>query len=460
MSQGPQTFYIETLGCQMNKLDSELISTALTNADMTRVDRPEQADLAVLNTCSVRRHAEDKALSRVGHWHYLRQQTARPALIAIVGCFAQRSPEYIEAKADFVDIVCGPGRLHELTELVRTRSQGPTAVAVDDFRAARSVGIDPAPGLEDFDLAHQISTGRFQAFVRTQRGCDKFCSYCIVPFVRGPEISRPVEHILDEVRRLDRDACKQITLLGQTVSSYRYQQNGRAVGLADLLYAIHETTSIPRIRFITSYPADFPIEVLHAIAELERVLPYLHLPAQHGANPVLKRMNRKYTVEQYCELIDHARTIVPEISLAGDFIAGFPGETEKDHQASIELIRRVRYKNCFVFKYSPRPQTPAERRYTDDVPDQVKSRRTSELLDVQNKIAEQDNRQLLGRTVEILVEGPSKRQRKGEQGPHQLAGRTIDDKIVVFDGPAELIGDIITVKIENVSALTLFARRM
>lgn len=442
----------------MNKLDSELVTSALVRAGFIAIDQPDEADLAVLNTCSVRRHAEDKAVSRVGHWHHLRQQKGRPRLIALIGCFAQRDPDQIRQKMNFVDIICGPGKLHDLVALARASDAGRSVVAVDDFRAIRAGRFRQDEQLDDFDLHHQIRQGQFQAFVRAQRGCDKFCSYCIVPFVRGPENSRAPGQILEEVKNLEQAGCREITLLGQTISSYRYHANGDLVNLADLLHKVHDATTIPRIRFVTSYPACFPIEILHAMAELERVSPYLHIPAQHGSDHILRQMNRKYTVEQYLELIDQARKIVPGLSLAGDFISGFPGETEQDHQASLQLVQRVRYKNCFVFKYSPRPDTPAQKRFDDDIPDEIKSVRLRQLLDLQDAIAAEANRQLIGKTVHVLVEGPSKKQKSSQHG-HQLVGRTCDDKIVVFDGPIALAGDSVLVRIREASSLTLFAER-
>jgi len=456
------TFFIETLGCQMNMLDSELICDTLTRAGLHRTDRPSNADLAVLNTCSVRRHAEVKALSRVGHWEYLRRTTSRPAIIAMVGCFAQRDPGGIEAEAGFVDVICGPGRLHELPELVRDVRNGRAIVAVDDLGAIRTNKAKPADELERFDTCRAVEPGRFQSlqtYVRVQRGCDNFCSYCIVPYVRGRESSRAVSNILDEVARLDEAGVKEVTLLGQTISSYAGQYHGRTVGLADLLRLVHEKTSVPRIRFITSYPGDFPVDIFYAMAELDRVCPYLHLPAQHGSDRMLKRMNRRYTVEHYLELVDRGRQIVPGLSLAGDFIVGFPAETDDDHQGSLDLLAWSRYKNCFIFKYSPRPGTAAQRRYTDDIPDVTKTTRLQQLLELENKIASEDNRRLVGRTVSVLVEGRSRKARP-DHASRQLMGRTVDGRIAVFDGPADLAGRILDVKVTRTSALTLFGERV
>jgi tRNA-2-methylthio-N6-dimethylallyladenosine synthase len=455
-------FYIETLGCQMNKLDSELVAGMLERLALQPTARPEEADVALLNTCSVREHAEQKALSRLGHLDHLRRRTGKPLVIAVMGCFAQRAARSILTQAPFVDIVCGPNQLHELGAMVdaawaeRCRTQKPPArVAVEDFRKIRSGRAMPDETLEALDLNRPVDGKHFQRFVRAQRGCDKFCAYCVVPYVRGPERSRPVDHILEEVRRIDQTGCREITLIGQTVSSYRSTADGRPVDLPELLRRVHDACSIPRIRFITSYPADFPLDLFRAMAELPRICPYLHLPAQHGADRMLALMNRKYTVEEYLQILDQGRRIVPSLSVAGDFIVGFPTETEEDHAASVALVEKVRYKNCFIFKYSARPGTAAEKRFKDDVPAAVKSRRLAQMLEVQDRIAAEDNRRMIGCTPSILVEGRSKKNR-GNEERGQLVGRTVEDKMVIFEGPVEWIGRVRTVRITSASSLTLF----
>jgi len=461
-TEGVATFFVEVLGCQMNRLDGNLLEGSLSAGGAVRVDRVEDADLAVLVTCSVREHAEDKALSRVGHWNYLRRTTNRPKLIAMVGCFAQRDPQLIMRVAPFVNIVCGPGRIHQLQSLIASALASPKQpqIATDDYLAIRQgvVGSDAEEShLDAFDAYRPIHASPFQEFVRIQRGCDNFCTYCIVPYVRGPERSRPMSAILDEVLKLDDAGCKEVTLVGQTVSAYHGSDGaGGAMGLAELLRRIHARVSIPRIRFITSYPGGFDVDILHAMAELDRVCPYLHLPAQHGSNAQLRAMNRKYTIEQYVELIETARRIVPEISLAGECIVGFPGETDADHGETLRLLDFARYKNCFTFKYSPRPGTAAERRLADDIPDAVKTRRLQELQTRQGQIAADDNALLIGRTVRVLVEGRSKKSGDG-QHENQLMGRTVDDRIAVFSGDASLIGQIVEVCVERITGLTLFA---
>jgi tRNA-2-methylthio-N6-dimethylallyladenosine synthase len=462
-------YYIETLGCQMNKLDSELVAGVLDRQNYQPTSEPSEADVAILNTCSVRDHAEEKALSRLGHFEYLRKKNGRPMVLVIIGCFAQRSPEKIRDKSPFVDIICGPGELHHLSAMIadaknarQERKKTPARIATTDFRKMRSCKMDISDELEQMDLCRPIKTGEFQRFVRAQRGCDNFCSYCVVPFTRGPECSRPVSNILEEVKRISETNCREITLIGQTVSSYRWTQNGQTVGLAELLRKVSEACSIPRIRFITSYPADFSLDIFHAMAEINRICPYLHLPAQHGSNRMLKQMNRRYTIEDYILLLEKGRSIVPNLSVAGDFIVGFPTESEDDHRASLDLLRKIRYKNCFIFKYSIRPGTLAEKHYpiTDEIPEEIKSRRHSEMLTEQDRISFEDNQILVGKTVSVLVENTSKKNRSKQTDKQQLVGRTVEDKIVIFDGPESLIGSISKVKIASASSLTLFGESL
>lgn len=497
--------YLETLGCQMNKLDSELVLSQLLRRGYTTVSSADQADLVVVNTCSVRRGAETKALAHLRQFRVLKRN--RNVTIAVIGCMAQRLGDGMLQDDPYIDVVCGPGQLDHLSELIdQARDNGESVVAVaDDRRASRrshSSAADthamPVPGdsIEQLDLSRS-AVGRsnpYQAFVRIQRGCDKFCTYCIVPYVRGGEQSRPPQNIVDECRHLVDQGVAEITLLGQTVSSYHAEHHGRTVRLADLLEMIHEQTIVQRLRFVTSHPADFVHDdsILQAMADLPRVCEYLHVPAQAGSDRILKAMNRRYTAAQYLDIIDRARDIVGPIGLAGDFIVGFPGETDEDFQQTVELCRQVRYKNCFVFKYSPRPDTIADKRLADDIPDHVKGHRTRVLLDMQAELAMEHNRSLIGSDLEVFVECVSKSGRKQriaaevedeatESPPDnnhssaarsssdwssdttkvmQLCGRTRQDQIVVFDGPTSLIGTQCTVGIVDASALTLFGSRV
>jgi len=302
------------------------------------------------------------------------------------------------------------------------------------------------------------------------RGCDKFCTYCVVPYVRGPEQSRNPDEIIEEARRLIDAGITQITLLGQTVNSYRFERSGKIIRLADLLERLDNLVGLKRIRFITCYPGGFDRAILHAMRDLPKVCEYLHIPAQSGSDHILKAMGRHYSRADYDRLIDDARQIVGQIGIAGDFIVGFPGETDEDFQASVELIRRTRYKNSYIFKYSPRPGTIAARRFIDDVPLEVKRRRNIELLMVQQEVSLADNRALIGKVVEVLVEGRSplaKKQNKrfSPEGSStsdnlvQLTGRTRTDHIVVFDGPENLAGKYVDVEITDATALTLIGRQ-
>jgi tRNA-2-methylthio-N6-dimethylallyladenosine synthase len=299
----------------------------------------------------------------------------------------------------------------------------------------------------------------FQAYLRIQIGCDKFCTYCIVPMTRGPEQGRPADQIVAEARILADQGCKEITLIGQTVNSYRHTSGGRTTRLADLLAMLHEIDGIERLKFVTNYPKDMTDDLLAAVRDLPKCSPYLHVPAQSGSNAVLARMKRGYTVEEYREMIQRIRATVPDAAITSDFIVGFCGETDEDFQLTYDLVAECRFKNSFIFKYSERPGTKGAALYPDDIPFDVKNRRNNELLELQNRISEQENQPLLGQRVSVLVEGISDRAaRRGEdQGDIvQLTGRTHCDRIVVFDGNPRLVGQIIPVAIYDVSAHTLF----
>ena len=447
--------YLETMGCQMNALDSELVGSLLRSAGMELTDDPGRADVLLYNTCSVRDHAEEKAHSRLG-WACQRKSADRRLIVGVLGCMAQRLGEGLLGRHAGLDIVCAPGQLHRLPELIASAA-GSRQLALDASRRQRA---------SDEDVDERLDGGRNpsathlpgQAYVRIMHGCDKFCSYCVVPTVRGPERSRKPEPIVDEVRRLVDSGVSAVTLLGQTVNSYRHRDGGRTVGLADLLAMLDGIAGLRRVRFVTSYPADFDDAILQAMRDLPTVCEYLHVPAQSGADRILKAMNRRYSRAQYDELIDRARRTVPGIGIAGDFIVGFPGESDQDLEASADLIRRSRYKNSYIFKYSPRPGTTAQKRLPDDIPDPVKRQRNRRLLAVQQAVSTEDNRACVGSTVEVLVEGPSPRSARQPDlapGRIQLVGRTRTDHIVVFPSAENLAGRYVNVRIDRSTALTL-----
>lgn len=457
-----RTVHVKSFGCQMNKLDTALVAAALREAGFAFTESVKEADVVVINTCSVREHAEARVLSHLGHLKHVKRH--RPGMIvAVIGCMAQRLGQSL-LEHDAVNVVCGPGQIPELIRLLDEASiQNAKQVAVAG--AIRRPTDSSPDALEEFEsvYGHESKEGGVlpgQAFVRVMRGCDNFCTYCIVPYVRGPEQCRPPERILRQVRRLAEEGVRQVTLLGQTVNAYRYREGQRTYSLADLLGMVAEVEGIEWIRFVTSYPSEeFYDDILHVMASSPKVCHSLHMPAQSGSDRILRAMNRHYTAEQYLELLSRARRIVPDIAIAGDFIVGFPGETEGDFQATLDLVRRARYRNCFVFKYSPRPGTAADRRHRDCVPEEVKQRRNAELLAVQEVVSEQWSRDFLGRTVRVLVEGLSKKAHvtpTNACGHPQLVGRTATDYIVVFNGSPSLAGQFVDVRITQASPLTLF----
>jgi len=454
--------YLETFGCQMNRLDSELARSSLRAAGHEIVPDRKRAELVLYNTCSVRDHAEQKVFSRLGA-DAQRKADGKKLIVGVLGCMVQRLGRSLLRTHPQVDLLCSPGQLPRLSELIDQAACGATCVALDPPRTARAEAGNPAP-TDELDLSRDPRDGESsaQAYVRVMRGCDMFCSYCIVPYVRGPQRSRAPERIVEEVRRLVEAGRSEITLLGQIVNAYEWSAGGRTVRLADLLERLSPTPGLRRLRFLTNHPSPFETDILQAMRDLPNVCEYLHCPAQSGSDSVLKRMGRRYTRAQYDELIDRARGIVPNLTVAGDFIVGFPGETEAEHAASAELIRRSGYKNSFIFKYSPRPGTPAARRFTDDVPRDVKRRRNNELLAVQEQVSRAHHEAFVGQQVEVLVTGPSPRVEKQTRPPTghrmQLTGRTRGDHIVVFDGPASLIGRYVDVRIASAEALVLFGR--
>ena len=453
-----QYVYIETVGCQMNVLDSEMVVAILKQRGYEVVDDPAQADTILFNTCSVRQHAEDKIYSALGKLRHCKQ--AHPEkIIGVLGCMAQKEQQLLFRRAPFVDLVVGPGQLQQTADLIeQARSGAGRQVAV-------SLGRRDGP-LEQIRRSHetfdplrnpQARPTPFQAYLRIQIGCDKFCTYCVVPSTRGPEQGRAPEQIVAEAQVLADQGCLEITLLGQTVNSYEFRAGGRTTRLADLLYRLHGIDGIRRLKFVTNYPLDLTSELLQAVSDLAKCSPYLHVPLQSGSNRVLARMKRGYTVEAYRDMLARVRESLPAATVSSDFIVGFCGETEEDFQQSVHMLRECRFKNSYIFKYSERAGTKAAERWPDDVPEDVKRRRNTELLALQDQISEEDHQTLLGRTVEVLVEGPSRlTEKRGDEGPVvQLTGRSLCDRIVVFDGPPSLAGQILPVTIRACTAHTL-----
>ncbi|MEK6621533.1 MAG: tRNA (N6-isopentenyl adenosine(37)-C2)-methylthiotransferase MiaB [Planctomycetota bacterium] len=431
-----KTVFFETFGCQMNKLDAELSLGLLQEDGYKIVDTVDEADVILFNTCSVRQHAEDKVYSHLGALKTLKQK--RPeVIVGVLGCMAQKDGKAIFKRMPHVDLVCGTRMFSRLPELLlKIQSHGSHVLAIDENQI---VNVKRA-------VTHRPNV--YQAFVTIIRGCDNFCSYCIVPRVRGREISRTIEDITEEVQSLISHGCKEVTLLGQNINTYGKGLPGN-VNLGNLLSVLNELDGLERIRFVTSHPADMSRDVIRTISNLERVCEYLHIPAQSGSDKILKDMRRGYTAGYYRELINYTRECIPRMAVASDFIVGFPGETEEDFQETVRMMEDLRFHNCFVFKYSPRTGTKAAE-LEDNVPDEVKKARNAQLLALQKTISLEENRKLIGKTVQALVEGTSK------SIAQRLSGRTRQNHIVVFTGRQEMVGQLVDVVIQEVTDLTLY----
>ena len=448
--------YIETYGCQMNELDSELVQGQLEALGYSFTPEAAEADVVLLNTCSIRDAAEHKVWSRLGRLGAEKRDEGRNVVVGVLGCMAEREASNIFKRAPQVDLVCGPSMLDKLPHLLEGAVVAKQSALVG-HTARRTATLDAAmDGIESMDLSRAFSPytqdEKRQAYVRITRGCNKFCSFCVVPYTRGPEVHRPADHIVDEVKRLVDTGVLEVTLIGQTINHYQFED----VSFAKLLKRVHDSVpDLKRLRFITSYPRDFTDEALDVMADSERICKYLHIPVQSGSGRMLKLMNRGYTVSEYMGLLDRARKRMPDIRLAGDMIVGFPTETDEDHALSMQLIRDARYKGCFIFKYSPRPGTVATRRFEDDVPEEIKKQRNQEMIDLQAQMSRENNAAHVGKTLEVIVEGETRLKREskpvdgvvlGWKKSVRLLGRTGGDEIVAFDGPRELIGTMTRVR--------------
>ena len=433
-----KTVFFETFGCQMNKLDAELSLGLLQEEGYKMVDKVDEADVILFNTCSVRQHAEDKVYSHLGALKTLKKRHPE-VIVGVLGCMAQKDGEAIFKRMPHVDLVCGTRMFSRLPEmLLKIRNHGSHVLAIDEdqiVNVKRAVTYRP---------------NFYQAFVTVMRGCDNYCSYCIVPYVRGREISRTIADIKEEVQSLVSNGCKEVTLLGQNINSYGKGLDGN-VTLGNLLSELNELDGLDRIRFVTSHPADMSHDLIRTMSRLEKVCEYLHMPAQSGSDEVLKRMRRGYTAGYYRDLISYARELIPHLTVASDFIVGFPGETEEDFQETVQLMEDIRFQNCFIFKYSPRTGTKAAE-LKDDVPDKTKRARNMKLLELQKQISLEENKKIIGKEMQVLVEGASK------SDPNRLSGRTRQNHIVVFNGSQDLGGKLAGVVIHEVTDLTLFGK--
>jgi len=425
-------FYIKTFGCQMNEDDSERMRGIMLSMGYEEAEEPSSADIIIVNTCTVRAKSEHKALSFLGR---VKKFKRKGALIGITGCVAQERKESLFTQLPYLDFIMGPPALSSFHKLMERIESG-----------ERKIILTERDGDAEFPY-ERTYTGKVKAYVTIMEGCNNFCSYCIVPFVRGREVSRKPDDIIKECEMHAEKGIKEVILLGQNVNSYGKELG---VSLADLIKKISLIDGIKRIRFLTSHPKDLTDEIIRCFGEVEKLCEQIHLPAQSGSNRILRAMNRKYTREDYLKLIKKLRIVRPDIAITSDFIVGFPGETEEDFRETLSLVEEVKFDNFFSFKYSPRPKTSAEK-LPDDVPPEEKARRIVLLQEIQKRITLEINSSLIGKIEEVLVEGMSKNTKKGKV-VCQLFGRTRKNKIVNFSGDEKLIGNLINVRIKEALA--------
>ena len=427
--QSLDTLFIKTYGCQMNEYDSARMADMMQQAYGLRlVATPEEADVILMNTCSVREKAEEKVYSELGRYNLLKKK--RPDLIiGVGGCVGQQEGERIQKRAPFVDVVFGPQTYHRLPELVNRIRRDRVRLTETDM-----------PEIEKFDHLPRPHSHGTSGSVTIMEGCDKFCTYCIVPYTRGPEISRPAADILEECQQLLDDGAIELNLLGQNVNAYRGTgPDGDEWDFAMLLYAVAGLEGIKRLRFATSHPMEMTPGLIEAFGELPALMPYLHLPVQSGSDAMLKAMHRGHNRDTYFRIVDELRRHCPEIALSSDFIVGYPGETDADFEQTLDLVRRVGFDTAFCFKYSPRPGTPAAKA-EDNVPEAVKDNRLQALLALMREQTRAAIERQVGRQLDVLVE-------KEGRNAGDMEGRTPDFKIVHFRGQPRQIGQILPVRI-------------
>lgn len=430
--------HIETYGCQMNLSDSEIVGSIMADDGYTTSDGIENADIIFINTCSIRDNAEKKIRKRLREIKKMKK--ANPNLkVGILGCMAERLKQQLLDEEDVVDLIVGPDAYRDLPNLIKTVESGRRAINVLLSEDETYSEIEPV----------RLGSNKISAYISIMRGCENFCTYCVVPFTRGKERSRDPETIINEAQDLVAKGYKEVTLLGQNVNSYTWESDGESVSFPELIALVAAVSPQLRVRFATSHPKDISDELIKTIANTPNICKAIHLPFQSGSNDVLKRMSRKYTREYYMDRISTIKKYIPDCGLSTDVIAGFCGETEEEHKETLTLMEWVGYDYAFMFKYSERPNTIAQKKFEDDVPEKVKSRRLTEIIDLQQKLSLRSNKQNIGKTFEVLVENFSKR------SDADLAGRNTQNKMVVFPKKDFKIGDYVMVKITNCTAATL-----
>ncbi len=431
--------FIETYGCQMNVGDSEIIISILQQHGYIYTEQLSEADVVLINTCSVRDNAEQRIWGRLSEMRRLKKQ--RPQLlVGIVGCMAERLKEQLLEGNTGVDVVAGPDTYRDLPKLLKSAEGGSKGVNV--LLSTEETYAEIAPV--------RIDKNGVSGFISIMRGCNNFCSYCVVPYTRGRERSRDCNTIVAEARQLFENGYREVTLLGQNVNSYRFGE----VDFPELMRLVASISPLLRVRFATSHPKDMSDRLLEVMASMKNICRAIHLPAQSGSTTMLERMNRKYTREWYLDRIAAIRRYMPDCAITTDLIAGFSGETEEEHQQTLSLMREVGYDFAFMFKYSERPGTFASKHLTDDVPDEVKSRRLQEIIALQNELGLESYRRDVGKEFEILVEGASRRDEA------QLFGRTSQNKVVVFDRGDHKAGDYVRVHVTSCTSATLIGEEI
>ena len=430
--------FIETYGCQMNVADSEVVASIMQMDGYALTEQIEEADAIFVNTCSVRDNAEQKIYGRLQYFQSLRKKK-KHLIVGVMGCMAERVKDEL-IHVHHADLVVGPDAYLDLPNLVGAVERGEKAINVELSTQETYKDVIPLklPGVH------------ISGFVSIMRGCNNFCTYCIVPYTRGRERSRDVDSILNEIRDMRDKGFKEVTLLGQNVNSYRFERGDEVINFPRLLALVAEEVPQMRVRFTTSHPKDMSDETLEVIAAHDNLCKMIHLPAQSGSDRILKEMNRKYTRAWYLDRIAAIRRILPDCAISTDLFCGFHSETEADYEQTLSLMREVGYDSAFLFKYSERPGTYAAKHLADDVPEEVKIRRLQGMIDLQNQLSEESNRRDIGKTFEVLIEGFSKRSRE------QLFGRTSQNKVVIFDKQDLHVGQFIRVKITRASSATLF----
>lgn len=435
--------FIETYGCQMNVADTEVVASVMQMDGYTITDKLEDADAVFVNTCSVRDNAEQRVIQRLEYFNAIRRKRKPGMIIGVLGCMAERAKEDL-INNHYADVVVGPDAYLDLPNLIGAAESGEKAINVVLSKTETYKDVIPL----------RIGGNHISSFISIMRGCNKVCSYCIVPYTRGRERSREPRSILNELEDLRNKGFKEVTLLGQNVNSYNYEENGTKVDFSKLLQLVAEAAPAMRIRFTTSYPTDMTDETLEVIAAYDNLCKFIHLPVQSGSTHMLEIMKRRYDREWYLNRIEAIRRIIPGCGLSTDIMCGYHSETEENHQETLSLMRDVCFDSAFMFKYSERPGTYASRHLTDNIPEEVKVRRLTEIIELQNECSLRSNTQDVGKEFEVLIEGFSKRSKD------QLFGRTSQNKVVIFDKGNHRIGELLKVRVTDNTSATLFGEEI